>query len=246
MQYGSIITPRPALLPKFNARSSTVGQSVNVDWSKLVPPDGDMLGNDDYGCCDPAADFRIIQLWGGKCDKQLVLNRYAQLTGFRAGDVLTDNGTDTNLDMRAWCAFPVYDGENVWPVYWAQIEPNETDQLVRALQRFPLLATIVMPEAAADEPESWVNQPGTGKAWEPTIAHRVVLLGADGNRWKLRTWGRDYWCSLEMFNLFIEQGVVDVPIPTVRDAPEDFDLDGIDFDALSNDMAAMGLHTTFG
>lgn len=243
MKRGSIITPRPEDIPIFRTRTTTTNatapQIKPVNWFEKCPPDGDLLGNDDYGCCDPAADFRIVQLWGGKCSKELVLNRYAQLTGFRSDLPSTDQGTDTNDDMRSWCAFPIYDGVKSYPTYWAQIPSHDLSQALRALQRFPLLITLALPKAVEDEPEQWRYAPGSGNGWEPTDGHRVVLGGWDGSNWLVRTWGEDVWISNAMFELMIGPGIIDVPIPEPASAPVHFDLEGIAFDALASDLSAL-------
>ena len=239
MKHGSIITPKPSQVPEFKLRTMTTHATAPpiqpVNWFKDCPPDGDALGNDDFGCCDPAADFRIVQLWGGKCSKDLVLNRYEQLTGFRSDIPSTDQGTDTNMDMRSWCSFPIYDGTKAWPTLWAQIPSNDLSQALTALQRFPLLVTLALPVAVADYPERWVLPPGSGAGWAPTEGHRVVLGGWDGSNWLVRTWGTDVPIGDAMFRLMLGPGVFDVPIPEPS-LQDRFDLEGISFDALEVDL----------
>lgn len=243
MKHGSIITPTPDIVPEFAVRTTTTQATAPVikpvNWFTRFPPDGDALGNDDYGCCDPAADFRILQLWGGKCSRELVLGRYSQLTRFDQEFAETDEGTDTNMDMRSWCSFPIYDGERAWPTYWAQIPSHDLSQVLRALQRFPLLITLALPKAVESDPDAWVGPIGSGAGWAPTEGHRVVLGGWDGSNWLVRTWGRDVPISDRMFQLMIGPGIIDVPIPHPMSAPDRFDLNGIAFDQLSNDLAQL-------
>lgn len=232
MKHGSIITPTPPGLPRLAHRATAVAAKP-VNWF-MKPADHDMLGNDLFGDCDPAADFRIIQLWGGLCSQALALGRYSQLTGFNAAFSYTDQGTDTNMDMRAWCRFPIFDGKDIWPIYWAQIEPADFDQISRALTRFPLLATLLLPAAVENKPELWGGAVGTGSAWAPSAAHRVVLGGWDGTDWTVESWGEYYKVSQNMLAHML--CVVDVPIPHPMSAPDMVDLAGIDFDQLTADL----------
>lgn len=237
MKHGSIITPRPPGLPHLSHRATAV-LPAPVNWFKKSA-DGNMLGNDQYGDCDPAADFRIIQLWGGACTQTLALARYTQLTGFDAAIPSTDQGTDTNQDMKAWCSFPIFDGQNSWPIYWAQIDGSDLDQVGRALTRFPLLITFLLPVAIADKPELWAGSVGTGPAWVPSEGHRVVLGGWTGTNWIVRTWGMDVLVSPAIMALML--AVVDVPIPHPLAAPDELNLDGIAFDALAADLEQLKL-----
>ncbi len=220
MKHGSILSERPAALAHLNARAADTAAFKPIDWFKDHPPDGDPLGNDDFGCCDPAADFRLIQLWGGECDQHLVLNRYSQLTGFSAAVASSDQGTDTNLDLRSWCAFPIFDGKVSWPIYWAQVAPVNGREVLRALQRVPLLGTIILPKAIDQSPEKWADPPGSGDDWIPSEAHRVVIGGWDGTFWKVRTWGMDVKVHPMTMGLLLSGGIVDVAIPHPACAPE--------------------------
>lgn len=236
-KHGSIITPRPAGLPHLSARAAPV-TAAPVNWFANHKADGDMLGNDRWGDCDPAADFRIIELWGGQCSRSLALGRYSLLTGFNPADESTDQGTDTNQDLAAWCSFPIYDGKTTWPIYWAQIiDPPDLGTVARALTRFPLLATILLPPAIANSPELWCGVMGTGPSWVPSEAHRVVLGAWDGQAWTVRTWGMDVTVSMGMLEQML--CVVDVPIPHPASAPDELNLEGIDFDALTADLAQL-------
>lgn len=247
MKHGSIITPRPRHLSHLRSRTKAgTFHPQPVNWF-VKPPDGDLLGNDDYGDCDPVADFRLIQKWGGQCSKELALNRYTQLTGFSRNDPATDQGTDTNADMMSWCAFPIFDGGRAWPIYWAAIESTDYDQIHRALQRFPLLITIVLPKAVEQNPELWRGMPGGSSGmWEPTEPHRVLLGGWDGSYWTIETWGMHVPVSEAMMELMLTPGCVDVAIPHPDVAPDALNLDGIDFASLEIDLAAMGITTNAG
>lgn len=241
MKHGSIITPRPKGLQEFHTRAKALAPKP-VNWFKL-PPDGDLIGNDDYGDCDPVADFRLIQMWGGKCNKELALNRYSQLTGFEASKPETDQGTDTNEDMRSWCAFPIFDGEKAWPIYWAQVDPTDGNQVLRALNRVPLLATLALPKAIEDTPERWAYPPGRGPEWEFAAAHRVVLGAWDPLAWTVYTWGRYVKIHPETMRLMLSGGIIDVAIPHLQSAPDYLDLEGIDYDALAQDLKSLGIQS---
>lgn len=237
---GSIISPRPVSLAHLSTRAVLAAAPQPVNWF-TKPADLDVLGNDKYGDCDPVADFRLIQLWGGQCTKQLALTRYTQLTSFDPAVPSTDQGTNTNLDLKAWCSFPIWDGLKAYPIYWAQVDPTDMNQVLRALQRFPLLITICLPAAVEQDPDSWASQPGKGSQWAPRFAHRVLLGGWDGKYFTVYTWGMHVTVSTAMMTLFLTGGIVDVAIPHSSVAPDELDLDGIDFDALSQDLDALHL-----
>lgn len=239
MRHGSILTDRPDGLAELTSRVAKAhapAPLASIDWFK-TRADGNLLGNDKYGCCDPAADFRLIQMWGGACTRQLVLERYSLLTGFNPTAPETDRGTDTAMDLNSWCAYPIFDGEKVWPIYWASVRAQDKAAILHALGLFPLLATICLPKAVEFEPERWKEMPGSGLAWLPTEPHRVVLGGWDqaARLWSILTWGMIVKVSEPLMESMLERGCIDAAIPHPDLELPDFQLSGIDFNALEED-----------
>lgn len=236
MRHGAIHRPRPAGIARLTARVSLNAALPIPNWFAKVPADGDCLGNDMYGDCVDAADCRLIQLWGGRIDRSIALSRYHQMTGFDIATGRPDDGSDTAADMASWCAAPILDLDGKpWPIYWASVDhTNETD-IRAALAKGPLLITVGLPQAIADDPERWCEnrQPG----WAPDEAHRVVLGFADARGWRVRSWGRDYVVSRDLMRLMLL--AVDVAIPHPASAPAHLEWAGLDYAALEADLAKL-------
>jgi len=232
MRFGAIHSAHPAGLPRLSARAGLTPVPI-PNWLARFPADGDPLGNDDFGNCVDAADCQIIRLMGGRADRAMALARYQMNTGCPPGP---DNGSDTVVDMRNWCAAPIVDlSGQPWPIYWASADHTDVSEIGLALARFPLLITIGLPAAIADAPERWGDPPQSG--WTPDEAHRVVLGFEDGRRWWVRSWGLDFAVDPDLLRLMLL--TVDVPIPHPSAAPPELRLDGLDYAALSADLAAI-------
>lgn len=235
MKRGAIHTPRPAGVARLAARA-TLAQAPVPNWFALAPADGDCLGNDVYGNCVDAADCRLIQLWGGKIDKSIALNRYRQMTGFNLVTGLPDNGSDTSADMASWCAAPILDLDGKpWPIYWASVDHTDEEEILAALARLPLAVTIGLPAAIADSPERWSEAPQHD--WTAGEGHRVVLGSAGDRGWRVRSWGRDYTVSYDLMRLMLL--AVDAPIPHRAAAPAELQWSGLDYTALEADLATL-------
>lgn len=177
-----------------------------ADWFAACPADGDALGNDTHGCCVEAADFRLIEAWLAnsagsdlwKPSLDLVLGRYARLTGYDPATGLNDNGTRTDQDLADFTSMgitlPALQRDFV--PWWRRIDPlNDGHLAVGVGECGPALVTLALPRNwAAIEADSgaWAVAPGQGSDWDLCGAcHRVLFGRFDGvARW-VRSWGRD-------------------------------------------------------
>lgn len=236
MKKGSILSPSPSAIANFTDRFSGPIKFKPINHF-LLPADGNEYGNDIFGDCDCVADFRLIQNWGGAITYDLVIGRYSQLTGFNPNIPSSDRGTDTNMDLQSWCNFPIFDGTKVWKILWSKIDPGDTDALLTALSRFPLLITIQLPPAVENHPDLWRGQPGPGKAWVPRDCHRVLLGAWNGSNYVVYTWGRYVEISAAMLDLMLV--TVDVVIPHPDTMAPGKALHGLDLSALQCDLESL-------
>lgn len=234
MRFGAIHTPRPAGIARLSSRVGAPSSPI-PNWLARFPPDGDPLGNDDFGDCVDAADCQIIRIMGGKADRAMALARYTQ-TGFDLATGQPDNGSDTRADMLNWCAAPIVDlSGKAWPIYWASADHTDEADVENALRLFPLLITVGLPAPIANDPERWSEPPQPG--WTADEAHRIVLGYRDDKGWWVRTWGSDYAVSPALLRLMLL--AVDIPIPRPASAPSELQIDGLDYAALEADLAAL-------
>ena len=172
-----------------------------ANWFEKAPPDGDDLGNNSYGCCVPAADFREIELrrrvahgdaW--RPTRETVLARYAAIAGWRQDDPTTDQGTVTTTDMADRCSRGIrINDQDLDVVRWATVHPaNDADISLAIAHLGSLLITLALPLALQDL-SLWSKAPGDGPDWVAGSwgAHRVMVGAFDGPERVCRTWGLD-------------------------------------------------------
>jgi len=249
-RHGAIHRPAPAAIPRLGAVAglSRLAVPTHGSWTLARapggvanPPDGDALGNNDLGCCVPAADWRWIQAVLAARGRLIaietawVIARYEMTADYVPGNPATDEGTDTRRDMLNWVAAPIaIDAPGLalaMAVAWATIPPDADDEIAVALGQTPLLSTWMLPESRADDMASWAVPPDG----EPgTLGHREPVLGFDGVERTTRSWGDDtvppihpeFWAKYCV--------AVDAPIPII--AGGDYDFPTMDYLALAARM----------
>ena len=235
LRTGCIHRPRPPAVQRLSTRVGAVLRQPR-NWFVACPADGNMLGNDTWGCCVPVADYRFIETVLANADGSpdwkpslgAVLARYAAITGYPPPDYLPDAGTDTNVDLVAWTTGGIRLPEiqrDIVPA-WCSVDPLREDRIDRALSLAPCLVSLNLPVDYGRieiDPAAWQGVPVPAG-----IYHRVVL----GAPRTVRTWGMD----VVMSEAFWERCVVAVDFLGVRDA---LGVDDLDWDALMADMQAL-------
>jgi len=248
MRLGAIHRRAPAHIPPLAARArlAMLQAPPSADWHAKCPADGDDLGNGRYGCCVPAADYRLIQLrranaWGDSWapTTDMVLARYSALTGFDPATGLPDDGTDTAEDMQAWCSRGIrLDGQNEDVPLWTVVDPAEMQHVNLAIAHFGGVAiTLALPAAAQDL--AWDRAPGSGADWVPGSwgNHRVCSGKYDGAVRTVRTWGRDVAMHPEFWSRYVI--AVDVALSREWLDATGLSPPGMDWDALREDAAGV-------
>jgi hypothetical protein len=186
--------------------------------------DGNALGNDDWGCCVPAGDFRLVQGWMAALGvvwaipRELVLNRYSMTGGFQ-GTAATDVGTITQFDAFSWQTGPILVSGIKYPVKWSTVAPAD---VFSALRRGPLLGTIGLSgRPDGQNTYGWQN-PAPG---DFDTLHRVVFGASKGGKLVCRTYGYD--------RLVDPSRVVAADLMMLVDAPEPLKTAGIDWRAVA-------------
>lgn len=222
-RHGANIVTRPPLwVPKMGAHAPVGLLSVYTpppfDWRTACPPDGQMIGNDQYSNCVPVSRFRVIQAIKARADSHVtqidqgaVMARYARIGGYPT----KDNGEDPNVDMMDWARDPIEAFGSRWPIIWARVDHTSDNDIALALDRTPLPVSMALPKAAADDPDAWSLPWGTGADWTPSIGHETVLIAVepDGRR-VVRTWGMDVVLHQTWWDHAVVQ--LDAPIPGAR------------------------------
>lgn len=246
MRLGAIHTPAPVAIAPLSTRASLERMAIpqNADWWAKCPPDGDALGNDEYGCCVECGDLRIIQsrranAWGDtwKPTKQMALSLYTLRTGFNQLTGQPDNGTDTVADMTAWVQHGIQlDEQNLDVVLWATVNPARDDEIALAVAHLgPIAVSMALPIAAQDL-STWSQAPGQGADWTPASwgYHRVAAGAFDGRQRVVRTWGNDITMHPEFWSRY----VVECDAALSREWLDATGLspDGLDWNALTADL----------
>jgi hypothetical protein len=207
LRTGAVHGAHSARVPAFAACAAlaAVQPPARADWFAACPADGDPLGNDQVGCCVPAADYRWIEavlastsgsdLW--KPTRGMVLGRYSALTGYNAITGTNDNGTPTVMDLADLTTrgITLASVQRKFVPWQASVDPLNDDHLAIAVGLCaPVLVTFNLPRnwaAIESDLNAWNVAPGQGSDWEPIEGHRVLLGRFDGvERW-VRTWGMD-------------------------------------------------------
>jgi hypothetical protein len=218
------------------------------DWTKLCPADGDARTNDYLGTCVECADFALIEVvlanvaksgaarW--KPTDDMIIARYAALTGYNSVTGSPDDGTDSEADLTAWVTSGIKIPElqrDIVP-WRATIDPLNDDHMAIALASGPLLVSLNLPEGWGDvetDPLAWTKTPGA-----PTDeGHRVLAVGFAGKIRTVRSWGMDLKVGPEWWS----QAVVSVDavwsidwLNALGTTPM-----GLDLSALASDMATV-------
>jgi hypothetical protein len=211
------------------------------DWFRFCPADGDALGNDTVGCCVPAATFQGIRLrravaWndGWKPTRDMVLDRYARLTGFDPVTGQPDNGTDTAAETLDYCTRGIQIGENdnfLDIPHVCMLAPANRAHMKLAVFMFGAVdMTLNLPLAVQDGDFS--RAPGTGSDWVAGSwgAHRVLSGAFDGDVFVIRTWGQDKPVHPEFLDRFLlgcEARISRVWLTATGETPPGMDWDGL-------------------
>lgn len=249
MKLGAIHRDTPASIARLSQRASLslMVPPARVDWHAACPADGDDLGNSQFGCCVPAAEFRAIQMrravvghdaWKPTADETLAL--YSALTGFNATTGQPDVGTDTVAAMSAWCSIGIrVNSQDEDVPAWASVDPENIAHCQIAVAHLgPVQVTLSLP-AALQDLSLWGKAPGSGAGWEPGSwgGHRVASGKYDGAVFVVRTWGQD----IEMHPRVWSAYVVGVDATVSREWCDTTGLtpSGMDWAALVGDMARL-------
>lgn len=214
-KHGAIYRPAPLCVRPWSRLTggASIRAAPRADWHAKAPADGNPLGNDRFGCCVEAADFQVIRMrranaWGDewKPTPDVVLKRYAAMTGFDPAKGIPDLGTDTASDMATWCSKGIrIDSQNEDVPFWIVLNPHDLNAVNAAIEYLgPILLTMALP-SAAENPASWSIAPGTGPGWEPGSLgyHRTIAGKYDGAIRTTRTWGRDYEMHPEFWSRYV-------------------------------------------
>lgn len=228
MKHGAIHDPdNPAVQSAIDYASVRTGLAPAAvpDWFAAWSwdADGDVLLNDELGCCVPVADLRLVQGWLAargvlwRVPPELVRLRY-EATGGYDGTPATDLGTVVQVDAFGWQAAPIAAAGAEWHVRWCSVPVHFVSS---ALRRGPLLVTLGLTEADGQDPWLW-RQAAAGPF---TLCHRVVVGGLRGGMLNCRTYGYD--------RLVDPSRVIAADLFVHVDAPADLRIAGIDWSAVA-------------
>lgn len=202
MKLGALHRPPPPSIRPLSERASLHLMSVptSADWYIKCPPDGDPLGNDEYGNCVPVYRLRQVERWRANAhgdawmpNRDMALRDYAALTGFDAATGKPDNGTDVPIAMGAWASKGIHIlDQSLSMIRWATVDPANDDHLAIAIAHLGGVGiTLALPEALMS-PANWAQPPGSTPDWAPLSAggyHRVGVGAFDGQERRCDTWG---------------------------------------------------------
>ena len=217
------------------------------DWFAACPADGDALGNDQVGDCDPVAKLRTIQVrmansWGSswKPTKDMAFGLYQALTGFDPATLKPDDGTDTASAMAYWSQSGVrIDSQNLDVVLWATVAPDDAATIAQAIETTCCLQVTLSLPTAAQDVSVWGKAPGTGPEWAPGSwgSHRVAVAAFDGLERVCRTWGDDVVMHPDFWAAYVIG--VDATLSREWMSATGLSPAGLDWDALTADMAKL-------
>ena len=249
MKLGAIHRRQPLAIRPLSKRASLhlMIPPPSVDWHAKSPADGDSLANDKFGCCVPVADWRIIQMrkanvWGDNTKPAVsdILKRYSDLTGFKLVTGMPDDGTDTVVDMTAWCSKGIVVGSQTTDIpLWAMCNPQDRIEVNLAIAHCgPVAVTLALPLAAQDT-TTWDEAPGKGTQYDAGSwgFHRVVSGKYDGDVRTVRTWGQDIIVHPEWWDAYAV--AVDATISREWLDTTGLTPTGLDWDALQADRASL-------
>lgn len=247
---GANHTPAPPAIKPLTARASLHLMSVpnTVNWFAACPADGDSLGNDQVGDCDPVAKLRTMQVrranaWGDtwKPTQADAFALYTLFTGFNPITLKPDDGTDTAKAMAIWATQGIrLDSQNLDVVHWATVDPTDDRTISLAIAATgPVQVTLALP-AAMEDLSTWSQPPGSGAGWEPGSwgTHRVAAGAFDGLVRVCRTWGidlpmhPDIWAA---YAIAVDASLSREWLTTTGLSPA-----GLDWNSLEADMAQLG------
>jgi hypothetical protein len=225
--------------------------STFFDASKLPTPpavfghyqavhDFGLLGNDEYGDCVFAGAAHETMIWsiaGGKPQAQFttanVLSDYSVVTGFKANDPSTDQGTDVQTAAAYRRKRGVVDAHGKRHVVdsYVALRPGNVEELVLAVYLLGAAGVgIQLPSQAMDAFDD-------GEVWavpaQPDIVggHYIPCVGRNsrGNL-VLVTWGRLQAMTPAFYERFNDETVAYVSLEVLNAknlSPEGFDADGL-------------------
>ena len=249
---GLLHRPPPPCIRPLSERAGIALHTVPVssDWSELCPCDNDPRGNDTFACCVPNADLALIEVvlanvarsgdarWKPTLD--MVLSRYAKVTGFDPVTGIPDDGTAVNADLADWITngIAIPELQRVIAPWWATVDPANDDHIAVAGACAPLLVSLRLWQgwdAIEGDHSAWARPPGALTMLDGF--HRVLMVGFFGRVRKVRTWGFDAIIHPDLWR----QVVVAVDAVWARDWLDALGTTpmGLDLAALSADMQAL-------
>lgn len=162
------------------------------NWFANCPADGEMHLNDLISDCCEVADYQLLRVWKSldgedwAIPDELIRLRYEAIAGWNGVTPGNDPGSVVQADCFAWQAAPLLDDKGrAYPATWTVVAPAD---ISAALRHGPLLGTIGLTAANADDPDQWWLAPDG-----PFTDFHRVLAGRDhGGSFVCRSYGIDY------------------------------------------------------
>jgi hypothetical protein len=212
---------------------------AEVDYGAGAYP---MYGNDQYGDCVEAGIghqvgqytryARGVEALFTDAD---ILNAYSAITGFRADDPSTDQGTYTQ-DAMTWWRRTGLAGHRI--LMFASLDVADTTALKQAIELFGAVGIgFNFPASAMDQFDD--GEPWTVVKGSPLEGgHYVIATGYDQDYLKVKTWGTQQLMAWPFHAAYTDEAWV-VITAEMADSAGSSTFTGIDLYALGQDFATL-------
>lgn len=156
-----------------------------------------MLGNSNFGCCVWSGAAHETYLFTAEGSERAhvttadVLDDYAACTGFKVGDLSTDQGTDMQQAAAYRQKIGIRDGRNTRHKIgaYAALKPGDADELATAAWLFTAVGVGL--EIGDNQQQQFVDgQPWGGPTGANTGGHYVPVVARRGGLLWCVSWGR--------------------------------------------------------